>query len=204
MKANPLKLLILVVMSAVGLTSSSIVLYLYYYLHQQLPACTSGYSFWGIHIDCNDVLGSHYNNFYGFNLDILAVSYFIINLALIFMVAFGSDKLYDRAFKVLFGWRFVGLAIVPYLMTVEFIILKTICIYCTIMHISILIDFFIITYFVFYKKNIRSFLAPGHTAQPPAIGSDSAPPTGVARAVCEMKTFPAERVRIRRRACQFW
>ena len=163
MKANPLKLLILVVMSAVGLTSSSIVLYLYYYLHQQLPACTSGYSFLGIRIDCNDVLGSSYNNLYGFNLDILAVSYFIINLALIFMVAFGSERLYDRAFKVLFGWRFVGLAIVPYLMTVEFVILKTICIYCTIMHVSILIDFFIITYFVFYKKNIRTFLAPGQT-----------------------------------------
>jgi len=165
MKANPLKLLILVVMSAVGLTASSIVLYLYYYLHQQLPACTSGYSFWGIHINCNDVLASPYNSIHGFNLDILAVSYFIINLALIFMVAFGSDSLYDRAFKVLFAWRFVGLAIVPYLMTVEFVILKTICIYCTIMHFSILIDFGIITYFIFYKKNIRTFLGSGPGVQ---------------------------------------
>jgi len=159
-KANPLKLLILVVMSIVGLTSSSIVLYLYYILKEGLPVCTLPQTFFGIRINCNDVLGSPYNSIYGFNLDVLAVSYFIVNLALIFMVAFGSDKLYDRAFKVLFAWRFVGLAIVPYLMTVEFIILRTICIYCTIMHFSILIDFGIITYFIFYKKNIRTFLAP--------------------------------------------
>ena len=58
----------------------------------------------------------------------------------------------------MFAWRFVGLAIVPYLMTVEFVILRTVCIYCTIMHVSILIDFVIITYFVFYKKNVRTFL----------------------------------------------
>jgi len=167
MKANPLKLLILVVMSIVGLTSSSIVLYLYYILKEGLPACTLPQTFLGIRINCNDVLGSPYNSIYGFNLDVLAVSYFIVNLALIFMVAFGSDRLYDRAFKVLFAWRFVGLAIVPYLMTVEFVILRTICIYCTIMHFSILIDFGIITYFIFYKKNIRTFLAPSSTVGRP-------------------------------------
>ena len=159
MRASPLKLLILVVMSIIGLIASSIVLYLYYLLGQSLPACTSNLTFLGIAIDCNAVLKSHYNSIYGFNLDLLAVAYFIINLALIFVVAFGSDWLYGKAFKVLFAWRFVGLAIVPYLMTVEFVILKTICIYCTIMHLSILIDFAIITYFVFYKKNLRTFLA---------------------------------------------
>jgi uncharacterized membrane protein len=158
MRASPLKLLILVVMSIVGLTASSIVLYLYYLLGQSLPACTSNLKLFGIAIDCNAVLKSPYNSIYGFNLDILAVAYFIINLALIFVVAFGSDRLYGKAFKVLFAWRFVGLAIVPYLMTVEFVILKTICIYCTIMHLSILVDFVIITYFIFYKKSLRTFL----------------------------------------------
>jgi uncharacterized membrane protein len=158
MRVSPLKLLILVVMSIVGLIASSIVLYLYNTLHQQLPACTSNQTFWGIKINCNDVLGSSYNSIYGFNLDILAVAYFIVNLALILLVAFGSNWLYERAFKALFAWRFVGLAIVPYLMTVEFVILRTVCIYCTIMHVSILVDFIIITYFVFYKRNVRTFL----------------------------------------------
>jgi uncharacterized membrane protein len=148
-------------MSIVGLTASSIVLYLYYLLHQQLPGCTSSQTFWGISTNCGAVLSSSYNSVYGFNLDILAVAYFVLNLVLIFLVAFGSDWLYEKAFRVLFAWRFVGLAIVPYLMTVEFVILKTVCIYCTIMHVSILIDFAIITYFVFYKKNVRTFLASG-------------------------------------------
>lgn len=161
MRTSPLKLFVLVVMSVVGLTASSIVLYLYNTLHQQLPICTSNQTFWGIAINCNDVLGSPYNSIYGLNLDVLAVSYFIVNLALIFLVAFGSDWLYQKAFKVLFAWRFVGLAIVPYLMTVEFVILRTICIYCTIMHVSILVDFVIITYFIFYKKNVKSFLTLG-------------------------------------------
>ena len=158
MRASPLKLLILIVMSIVGLAASSTTLYLYYTLHQQLPVCTSSQTFWGIAINCNDVLGSSYNSIYGLNLDVLAVTYFIVNLALIFLVSFGSERLYGRAFKVLFAWRFVGLAIVPYLMTVEFVILRTICIYCTIMHVSILIDFAIITYFIFYKKNLRTFI----------------------------------------------
>lgn len=158
MRASPLKLLILVVMSIVGLTASSVVLYLYYLLHQQLPGCHPNQTFWGISLNCGAVLSSSYNSIYGLNLDVLAVAYFIVNLALIFLVAFGSDWLYGKAFKVLFAWRFVGLAIVPYLMTVEFVILRTVCIYCTIMHLSILIDFIIITYFIFYKKNVRTFL----------------------------------------------
>jgi len=147
-----------VVMSVVGLTSSSIVLYLYNTLHQLPPYCSTTQTFWGIALNCGVVLGSSYNNIFGLNLDVLAVTYFIVNLALIFLVAFGSDWLYGKAFKVLFAWRFVGLAIVPYLMTVEFVILKTVCIYCTIMHLSILVDFVIITYFIFYKKNVRTFL----------------------------------------------
>ena len=178
MRASPLKLLILVVMSVIGLTASSIVLYLYNTLHQLPPYCSTTQTFWGIALNCGAVLGSSYNSVFGFNLDVLAVTYFIINLVLIFMVAFGSDRLYDRAFKVLFAWRFVGLAIVPYLMTVEFVILKTVCIYCTIMHFSILIDFGIITYFIFYKKNIRTFLAPGSTAGSPVsadLGAGSGP-----------------------------
>jgi len=177
MKANPVKLLILVVMSVVGLVASSTVLYVYYLLHQPLFFCSLPQKIWpGITVDCNAVLGSNYDNVFGLNLDVLAVSYFIINLALIFMVAFGSDRLYEKAFKVLFGWRFVGLAIVPYLMTVEFAILKTICIYCTVMHASILIDFAIITYFVFYKKSVRTFLAP---SQPESAGSQLTRPAPV-------------------------
>ncbi|MGP8124994.1 MAG: vitamin K epoxide reductase family protein, partial [Nitrososphaerales archaeon] len=96
MRASPLKLLILVVMSILGLTASSIVLYLYNTLHQLPPYCSTTQTFWGIALNCGVVLGSSYNSIFGLNLDVLAVTYFIVNLALIFMVAFGSDRLYDR------------------------------------------------------------------------------------------------------------
>ncbi len=174
MRVSPLKLLILAVMSIVGLIASSIVLYLYNTLHQQLPVCTAPWTFWGIRIDCNDVLGSPYNSIYGFNLDVLAVTYFIVSLVLILLVAFGSDWLYQKVFRILFAWRFVGLAIVPYLMIVEFIILRTVCIYCTIMHVSILVDFVIITYFIFYKKSVRIFLTSSPEVGLPPSG-DSGP-----------------------------
>jgi uncharacterized membrane protein len=159
-------------MSVVGLTASSIVLYLYYTLGQLPPGCSAlAQTFLGLPLDCSVVLSSNYNSIYGLNLDVLAVTYFIVNLALIFFVGFGSDWLYQKAFKALFAWRFVGLAIVPYLMTVEFVILRTICIYCTIMHVSILVDFLIITYFIFYKKNVKTFLTSGSQAVQPQMSS---------------------------------
>ncbi len=152
------KFLLLIVMSLLGLAASGIVFYLYDTLHQQLPACYPNQSFLGISLNCAAVLSSSYNSIYGLNLDLLAAAYFIVSLALVCFVAFGSDWLYTKAFRALFAWRFLGLIIVPYLMVVEFIILKTICIYCTIMHVAILVDFGIITYFFFYKKNVKTFL----------------------------------------------
>jgi len=150
-RISRLKFLVLIVMSLVGIAASSFVFYIYDTLGQALPYCVAPYKIWGITIDCNTVLGSRYNTVFGVNLDLLAIGYFFVNLLLVFAIAFGSPSLFGRAFKVLFVWRFLGLIIVPYLMTIEFVILKAICIYCTIMHFSILIDFAIVTYFLFYK-----------------------------------------------------
>ncbi|MDV3293580.1 MAG: vitamin K epoxide reductase family protein [Nitrososphaerales archaeon] len=152
------KFLVLIVMSLLGITASSIVFYLYDTLRQQLPVCYPNQSFLGISLNCEAVLSSQYNSIYGLNLDLLASAYFIVSLALVCLVAFGSDWFYAKAFRVLFAWRFLGLIIVPYLMVVEFLILRTICIYCTMMHVAILVDFGIITYFLYYKKDVKSFL----------------------------------------------
>jgi Predicted membrane protein len=43
------------------------------------------------------------------------------------------------------GWRFIGIAIVPYLIYIELAIVRAICVYCTIMHSAIIIDFILIT-----------------------------------------------------------
>lgn len=147
-------------MSLIGLTSSSIVFYIYDTLHQKLPYCTSGQTFFGIKVNCDAVLSSRFNSFYGLNLDILACVYFIVSLVLVCLVAFGSEWFYPKAFRTLFAWRFLGLLIVPYLMVIEFVVLSTICVYCTIMHVAILVDFGIITYFLFYGKNVKTFLLP--------------------------------------------
>ena len=154
------KFLILVVMSLLGLTASGMVFYMYDTLHQQLPVCTATQPIFGVRVDCNAVLSSSYNSIYGINLDLLAGAYFVVSLALVCFVVFGSEWLYAKAFTTLFAWRFLGLIIVPYLMFVEFGILRTICVYCTVMHVAILVDFGIITYFIFYKKDIRTFLLP--------------------------------------------
>jgi uncharacterized membrane protein len=155
MRVSRGKFVLLIVMSLVGITASSFVFYIYDTLHQQLPMCVSPYKFFGITINCNTVLSSHYNTVFGINLDLLAIAYFFVNLGLVFAVAFGSETVFRRAFNILFVWRFIGLLIVPYLMTIEFVVLKAICVYCTIMHVSILVDFVIVTYFLFWKDITR-------------------------------------------------
>ena len=154
MRISRPKFLVLIVMSLVGITASSMVFYIYDTLGQQLPACQEPVTFLGAVINCVTVLSSKYNTVFGINLDILAIVYFFVNLALVCVVAFGSNRLFGRAYRILFVWRFLGLIIVPYLITIEFVILKAICVYCTIMHVAILVDFAIVTYFLFYKDDI--------------------------------------------------
>ena len=176
MRISRLKFLVLIVMSLVGIAASSFVFYIYDTLHQQLPMCVSSQKIFGIAINCNVVLGSKYNTVLGVNLDLLAIGYFFVNLGLVFAIAFGSTSLFGKAFKVLFVWRFLGLIIVPYLMTIEFAILKTICVYCTIMHGCILIDFAIVTYFLFYKDITHP---EGEAVDDPGMGLESTSADGV-------------------------
>ena len=142
------KLLVLVVMSLFGLAAASEVLITYYYLGQSLPYCTPGSFF-----DCAKVLGSSYSVVFGIPLEMGAVVYFVVNLALVYVIAFGKSILFRRALSVLFVWRFLGLMIVPYLVVIELFVLHAVCIYCTMMHIAIVADFIIISYFLFFGKN---------------------------------------------------
>ena len=151
LRISKLKLLVLVAMSAVGLWASGTVVVIYYTLGQQLPLCPTG-NYFGIHLDCGAVLGSSYSKVFGVPLELLAVFYFIVNLGLVYLIAFGSDRFWRRSLSVLFGWRFIGLAIVPYLVFVELFLLHAVCVYCTIMHVAIIIDFAVISYVLFFGK----------------------------------------------------
>jgi uncharacterized membrane protein len=147
------KLLLLVAMSAFGLWASSMVLIIYNALRQPLPFCPKPSSLSvGVVLNCEAVLDSKYSQVFGIPLELFAIAYFILNLLLVYFIAFGSDRLYRTSLKILFVWRFLGIAIVPYLVFVELFLIKAVCIYCTTMHVAIIADFIIISYLLFYKK----------------------------------------------------
>jgi uncharacterized membrane protein len=129
------------------------VLIVYYTLKQTLPFCPlQPLNTPGIALNCYAVLSSQYSQIFGIPLELLAVWYFIVNLLLVYFIAFGSDTLSGISLKTLFGWRFIGIIIVPYLVFVELFLVRAICVYCTVMHVAIIADFVIISYLLFYKK----------------------------------------------------
>jgi uncharacterized membrane protein len=149
MRITRLKLLVLVIMSLFGLAAAMEVFITYYYLKETLPLCQPGGFF-----DCSRVLSSTYSQFFGIPLELFAAAYFIINLGLVYLIAFGSDNVFKKAIDAIFIWRFLGLMIVPYLIFVELFLIHALCIYCTMMHIAIIADFIIISYLLFYKGGI--------------------------------------------------
>lgn len=151
MRISKLKLAVLVVMSLIGLWASGTVLVIFYTLNQQLPLCPTG-SYFGIHLDCGQVLSSSYSKLFGVPLELLALFYFAVNLGMVYLIAFGSDRASNLTLQVLFGWRFIGVAIVPYLVFVELFLLHAVCVYCTVMHVAILLDFATVSYFLFFGK----------------------------------------------------
>jgi uncharacterized membrane protein len=145
------KFFLLVGMSVFGLWASSMVVIVYNTLRQPLPFCPLQESS-GIALNCEAVLGSKYSQVFGIPLELFAVAYFVLNLLLVYFIAFGTDGLSKASLNILFGWRFLGIAIVPYLVFVELFLIKAICTYCTIMHVAIIADFIIISYLLFYKQ----------------------------------------------------
>ena len=156
-RLNKYWLILFLIFSIVGVFSSSIVLYTYYYLHIAPPLCSGIQSpFPGVTIDCIKVLSSSYAELFDLPLDFLALIWFIINIILVLMYYYGKyEKL---SFKFLMYWRFIGLLIIPYLVYIEFVILKAICLYCTIMHLMIIADFIVVT--VYAYKNKLGILIP--------------------------------------------
>lgn len=152
MRISKLKLLLLLAMSTFGLWSSAMVVVIYYQMKQALPLCPSQQGP-GLVLNCNAVLGSRYSQFFGIPLEMFAIAYFIINILLVLFIAFGRERLFRGSLNLLFGWRFLGVILVPYLVFVEVFIIRAICLYCTFMHVAIVTDFAIITYFLFYKRN---------------------------------------------------
>jgi uncharacterized membrane protein len=142
-------LALMLAFSATGLFASSVVIYTYYYLHELPPLCTSFKSpFPGVTIDCERVLSSKYSDIGGVPLDLLAAIWFVINIAFVITYDIGPGRVARFAINALFYWRFLGIVVVPYLIYVETYLLHALCIYCTIMHAMIIIDFTVITLYL--------------------------------------------------------
>lgn len=158
MRISKLKFMILVCMSVFGLWASGMVVVIFYLLKEALPFCGKGTGP-GIVFNCSTVLSSPYSEVFGVPLELLAVFYFVVNISLVYLIAFGTERIFEVSLDILFVWRFIGITIVPYLLFVELFILKAICIYCTIMHTAIVVDFVIISYLLFFRQS--KFFGPG-------------------------------------------
>ncbi|MEM3554460.1 MAG: vitamin K epoxide reductase family protein [Candidatus Micrarchaeaceae archaeon] len=154
MRASYRDFLILIAMSIIGIASATTIIIELDVLHTSPPFCTiPGSSQSGIQINCMKVLLSKYSTVMGVSLDMLAALWFVINILLVVSVVFMRRSIAKKTFEALFAWRFFGLLLVPYLIYLELFVVKAICIYCTIMHGAIIIDFIIITYLVFAKNS---------------------------------------------------
>ena len=146
MNISKARFAVLIVMSIVGMASSFMVLYTWYLLRRPLPICTAPASLVpssGITINCAAVLSSPYSEVEGVPLDALAAAWFIVNAALVTWYSVSSRA--SSILKAIMGWRFIGIAIVPYLIYIELAVVRAICLYCTIMHAAIIVDFILVT-----------------------------------------------------------
>jgi len=149
------KFALLVMMSIVGLAASTYVLTIYIALKQLPLGCPAKPTGW---IDCAAVLGSKYSTVFGIPLELFAVAYFVVNLVLVYFIVFGPEAIYRRAFTALFFWRIVAVPLVLYLVGIEVLVIHAICIYCTIMHVAIILDFVVITYFFYMREGPNGLL----------------------------------------------
>ena len=145
--------LILIIMSLIGLASSIVVIIELYIVHSLPPYCKISASIGGSVLNCAKVLLSPYANIGPVSLDFLAAAWFIVNIIFVLSIALSSKRTAKTVLDVMFIWRFFGILVVGYLLFLEFIVLHAICIYCTAMHICIIIDFAIVSYVLFSKSS---------------------------------------------------
>jgi|GEM_PF-1031173 uncharacterized membrane protein len=86
------------------------------------------------YISCTRVVFSGYSSFMGVGLSVWAIIYFtmVTCMSIAYMII-GSEEL----LKILWGISIAAIPIVAVLIYIEILIIRSICIYCTAMHISI-------------------------------------------------------------------
>ncbi len=151
---RPIHLALLLGGSVAGLITALFVIYIIYIIETE-PFCPADEAVGGVTLDCVKVITSEYSrvSFGGLAipLEMLAAAWFLSNIAAVLLIHF-REAVKAKVLRFLFYWRFLGVAIVPYLVYIELFIIGAICMYCTAMHAAIIADFAIITYLLFVKK----------------------------------------------------
>ena len=121
--------------SIIGLSTLGLLISLYIslFIEQGGSAafCTIGETF-----DCTSVINSAYGHVFGISVSELGAFYFLVVIAL-YAVDFYDDY-------VMAGVSIIGLLSIMYFIFVELIILDKFCLYCTSVHIVVIILFVII------------------------------------------------------------
>lgn len=140
--------------SVAGLITALLVIYTVYVIETE-PYCPAEETVGGVPLDCVKVISSEYSRVslgeFAIPLEMLAAAWFLSNIAAVLLIHF-REAVKAKVLRFLFYWRFLGVAVVPYLVYIELFIIGAICIYCTAMHAAIIADFALITYLLFIKK----------------------------------------------------
>ena len=147
-------LVMLFAFSLVGIAAAGIIFVDYYLMHLgTLPLCSVtsvGAADAAVQVNCIAVISSKFGEVLGIPFDFLALAWFTINLffILILIKSKGDNR---RIQQFMLAWAIIGIAVVPYLVYVEIDVLKSLCLYCTTMHIAIILDFLFVI-FAFLKS----------------------------------------------------
>lgn len=87
------------------------------------------------YVSCTQVIFSRYSYFFGVSLSIWAILYF--SLAILASLAYLAARR-RIAMRIYWGFSIAALPIIGILIYIEVMIIGAICLYCTIMHISII------------------------------------------------------------------
>jgi len=151
-------LVMLFAFSLVGIAAAGIIFVDYYLMHSgTLPLCSItsvGAADAVVQVNCIAVISSKFDEVLGIPLDFLALAWFTINLFFILILITNKVKSKGNIRRIqqfMLAWAIIGIAVVPYLVYLEIDVLKSLCLYCTTMHIAIILDFLFVV-FAFLKS----------------------------------------------------
>jgi len=141
--------ILLLIFSIIGMITSSILLYATYIIESLPPGCYLNQEIIpGISIDCIKVFSSEHSSIFSIPFVVLAFVYFAIDILLNYLLILRRSNFLKN---LIFVFRTIGIIFIPYLIYLEFFVINSLCIYCTVMQLMILVNF---VYFFKLRRNL--------------------------------------------------